>query len=44
LELFGTEPWVPNPNSITKKEIKEQLGGLHVNTAAVGVAVVLTVT
>jgi predicted TIM-barrel fold metal-dependent hydrolase len=28
LEWLGTEPWVPNPNNITKKEIKEQLSRL----------------
>lgn len=41
LELLGTEPWVPNPNNITKKEIKEQLSRLYVDTAAVGVAAML---
>ena len=34
------ERWVANPNSITK-EIKEQLNGLYVDTAAVGVAAIL---
>ena len=38
LELLGTEPWVPNPNNITK----EQLSGLYVETAALGVAAMLT--
>jgi predicted TIM-barrel fold metal-dependent hydrolase len=38
LELLGTEPWLPNPNSITK----EQLSGLYVDTAALGVAAMLT--
>lgn len=32
------EPWLPNPNSITK----EQLSGLYVDTAAVGAAAMLT--
>jgi hypothetical protein len=30
LELLGAEPWLANPNSITK----EQLSGLYVDTAA----------
>ena len=34
LELLGTEEWVPNPQSITKEEIKCQLGMLYVDTAA----------
>ena len=38
LELLGTEPWVPNPNKITKQEVKEQLSRLYVDTAAVGPA------
>jgi 6-methylsalicylate decarboxylase len=41
LELLGTEPWVPNPSNVAKKEIKEQLGRLYVDTAAVGVAALL---
>jgi predicted TIM-barrel fold metal-dependent hydrolase len=41
LELLGTEPWVPNPNNITKEEVKEQLSRLYVDTAAVGVAAML---
>jgi len=35
-----TEPWVPN--NITRKEIKEQLSGLYVGTAAGDVAAMLT--
>ncbi|KAJ9626965.1 hypothetical protein H2203_003423 [Taxawa tesnikishii (nom. ined.)] len=34
LALLGTEPWVPNPEKITKDEVKEQLGRLYVDTAA----------
>jgi 6-methylsalicylate decarboxylase len=41
LELLGTEPWIPNPNQITKKEIKQQLSRLYVDTAAAGVAALL---
>jgi predicted TIM-barrel fold metal-dependent hydrolase len=32
---------VPNPNNITKEEVKEQLSRLYVDTAAVGVAAML---
>jgi 6-methylsalicylate decarboxylase len=42
LELLGTEPWVPNSNNMTNKEIKEQLSRLYVDTAAVGVAALLS--
>jgi len=41
LELLGAEPWVPNPNNITKEEIKEQLSRLYVDTAAVGCAALM---
>ena len=41
LELLGAEPWVPNPNNISKQEIKEQLSRLYLDTAAVGVAALL---
>jgi len=34
LELLGAEPWVPNPEGITKEDIKEQLSRLYVDTAA----------
>ena len=34
LELLGAEPWVPNPEKITKAEIKEQLSRLYLDTAA----------
>lgn len=34
LKLLGTEPWVPNPNNITQKEIQEQLAKLYLDTAA----------
>jgi predicted TIM-barrel fold metal-dependent hydrolase len=34
LALLGTEPWVPNPNSVSKEDIKEQLGRFWVDTAA----------
>ncbi|KAK8196119.1 hypothetical protein M8818_007272 [Zalaria obscura] len=34
LALLGTEPWVPNPEGITKEEVKEQLSRLYVDTAA----------
>lgn len=34
LALLGTEPWVPNPERITKAEIKEQLSRLYLDTAA----------
>ncbi len=41
LELLGAEPWVPNREKITKEEIKEQLGRLYVDTAAVGVSALM---
>lgn len=34
LELLGAEEWVPNPEGITKEEIKAQLASLYVDTAA----------
>lgn len=34
LSLLGTESWVPNPLSLTRKEIEESLGKLCVDTAA----------
>ncbi|KAH8690136.1 hypothetical protein BGW36DRAFT_364860 [Talaromyces proteolyticus] len=34
LQLLGTQDWVPNPNRITRDEIKSQLGSLYVDTAA----------
>jgi predicted TIM-barrel fold metal-dependent hydrolase len=34
LQLLGTEPWVPNPNNITKEEMLEWLGKLYLDTAA----------
>jgi predicted TIM-barrel fold metal-dependent hydrolase len=34
LGLLGAEAWVPNPENLTKEEIKTQLGRLHVDTAA----------
>ena len=40
LELLGAEPWVPNPNGITKEEIKRSLRKLYFDTAAVGPAAV----
>ena len=38
LELLGTEPWVPNPEKITKEEVKKYLSTLYLDTAAVGVS------
>ena len=35
LKLLGTESWVPNPNKITQDEIREQLAGLYLDTAAI---------
>lgn len=35
---LGTQSWVPNPNNITKEEIKEQLARLYFDTAATGTA------
>jgi predicted TIM-barrel fold metal-dependent hydrolase len=34
LLLLGTEPWVPNPNQITKDEMKEHLRKFFLDTAA----------
>ena len=34
LALLGTEPWVPNPENLTRSEIEEQLSCLYVDTAA----------
>ena len=34
LALLGAESWVPNPEGITKEDIKEQLSRLYVDTAA----------
>ncbi|KAI9743527.1 MAG: hypothetical protein M1818_002841 [Claussenomyces sp. TS43310] len=38
LSLLGTEAWVPNPNNITKEEIRQQLGSLYLDTAATATA------
>lgn len=38
LELLGTESWVPNPNNLTKDEVKRSLSKLYFDTAAVGPA------
>lgn len=38
LELLGTEPWVPNPHGIKKKEIKQHLSTLFLDTAGTGCA------
>jgi len=38
LVLLGTESWVPNPEGITKAEMKEQLARLYLDTAATGSA------
>lgn len=34
LQLLGAEQWVPNPENLTSRDIKELLGGLWVDTAA----------
>lgn len=34
LALLGAEPWVPNPEGITKEDIKMQLSRLYLDTAA----------
>jgi len=34
LELLGAEPWVPNPEKLTREDIHEQLGKLWVDCAA----------
>jgi 6-methylsalicylate decarboxylase len=36
LELLGTEAWVPNPQGISRKEIREHLARLYLDTAASG--------
>jgi len=36
LALLGAEAWVPNPNGITKDEIRQQLRNLFYDTAATG--------
>lgn len=34
IALLGVEDWAPNPHHLTREEIWQQLGGLHVDTAA----------
>jgi 6-methylsalicylate decarboxylase len=34
LLLLGVEPWVPNPNELTRDELSGALRGLHLDTAA----------
>lgn len=34
LALLGAEPWVPNPENVSKQEIEEQLKKYYVDTAA----------
>lgn len=34
ISLLGTEPWVPNPQNLTREEIEKQLSALYVDTAA----------
>ena len=34
IELLGAEQWVPNPQGLTRDDIREQLGSLYVDTAA----------
>jgi predicted TIM-barrel fold metal-dependent hydrolase len=36
LIALGTEVWVPNPNNLTKEEMKQQLSSLYLDTAASG--------
>ncbi|MFD4510522.1 amidohydrolase family protein [Streptomyces sp. NPDC058457] len=36
LTLLGAEPWVPNPENLSVDEIREQLRGLYVDSAASG--------
>ncbi|WP_235217294.1 amidohydrolase family protein [Streptomyces noursei] len=36
LQLLGTEAWVPNPQRITRDEIRQHLGRLYLDTAASG--------
>ncbi|WP_297353534.1 amidohydrolase family protein [Paraburkholderia sp.] len=38
LMLLGTEPWVPNPNAITRSEMREHLRSLFLDTAMTGSA------
>lgn len=38
LRLLGTEAWVPNPNQLDPREIREHLAGLYLDTAATGTA------
>ena len=38
LLLLGTESWIPNPQGITRAEMKEQLARLYLDTAATGSA------
>lgn len=38
LLLLGAESWVPNPQGITKAEMREQLARLYLDTAATGAA------
>ena len=38
LLLIGTESWVPNPENVTRQEMKEQLARLYLDTAATGSA------
>ena len=32
--LFGTEPWMPNPENITSDEMREAFGRMFLDTAA----------
>lgn len=36
LLALGTEPWVPNPNNMTREMMKAQLASLYLDTAATG--------
>ncbi len=36
LIALGTEAWVPNPNHLTKDDMKQQLSSLYLDTAATG--------
>ncbi|WP_433136427.1 amidohydrolase family protein [Actinomadura nitritigenes] len=36
LLTLGTETWVPNPNQLTRDELRTQLAGLYLDTAASG--------
>lgn len=47
LLILGTEPWVPNPNQITRDEMREVFGRLFLDTAAsmpTGLGAALTMT